>query len=428
MALKKYAFAAVFFLLSCQTVPPSSLPLANTRAFQGFSAPQQAAPLRAYLGNLHSHTGFSDGVETPAKAYEMAKRTGMEFFAITEHNHSAAGGNDGIHLTPQLYEELKRTAQRYSQRGEFAALYGQEFSTISRGNHVNVFNADTIIDVENGDFKTLYERWLPQHPEVPFIQMNHPNYRADMGLEDKPQPAIFVQDEHGHEAAEEAGAVVAQSSKQFNDYGYDDYQRSFQALVQVSAPYIKTLEILNGPGTSQRPVGKAEAFHEEDFLFYLNEGFRVAPTADQDNHFVTWGTLHTGRTGVLANDLTPASLYDAIRRRRVFATEDANTRVFFFANNQPMGAEMPWNAQVQLTLNVQDGDEPQAAYLIQIFMDQPGGRLAVPVREVSLQPGQTEAALPLAIPAPGTFVFAKIIQQNPGGVPDETWTAPIWFD
>jgi hypothetical protein len=37
----------------------------------------------------------------------------------------------------------------------FAALHGQEFSTISSGNHVNVFGWDDILTVENGNFKDL---------------------------------------------------------------------------------------------------------------------------------------------------------------------------------------------------------------------------------------------------------------------------------
>jgi len=48
----------------------------------------QGPSYNIYFGNLHSHTGYSDGSGTPAQAYQHAKNSGAgDFLAITDHAH-----------------------------------------------------------------------------------------------------------------------------------------------------------------------------------------------------------------------------------------------------------------------------------------------------------------------------------------------------
>lgn len=424
-------------IAACQGQPQLQ-PRSQTLQRFATKAPQRNG-MHVYYGNLHSHTSYSDGILIPREAYRMAIGNGLDFMAVTEHNHAAAGGSDGIWLTPERYEDLKKTAAEFTQPGKFAALYGQEFSTISSGNHMNVFNAATIIDVPNGDFKSLYEEWLPKHPEVAFIQFNHPNYKADLGLaphdidDDARLPLEARQAEARHHQLEDLAAAKLfpqqrGQSHTFNDYGYDDYQRNFAAMVQASAPYLRTLEILNGPGTNPKPQPKAEAYNEEDFFFYLNQGFKLAPSADQDNHYAHWGSLHPGRTGVLAAELTPAAIYEAIRARRVFATEDQNLEVILQANQRYMGEVLPFSPEVKLDIQFRDGDEPQASYLVQVFADQPGGEFAKPIIQQQLPAGQNTLSLSWN-PQPGVenYAFAKVSQLNENGTQDDAWTAPVWI-
>ena len=98
-----------------------------------------AQSLQVYFGNLHSHTSYSDGSDTPEEAYAHARDlAGLDFLAITEHNHLP--GANWIAATHQLYSgtastSLISTAERFNQDGQFIAIYGQEFSSISSGNH-----------------------------------------------------------------------------------------------------------------------------------------------------------------------------------------------------------------------------------------------------------------------------------------------------
>ncbi|PIQ28320.1 hypothetical protein COW36_04200 [bacterium (Candidatus Blackallbacteria) CG17_big_fil_post_rev_8_21_14_2_50_48_46] len=426
--------ASLVLLSACSAAlkPISLQPLnrqsSNLTRFSANRTPAKA--MRAYFGNLHSHTSYSDGILNPREAYRMAIGNGLDFMAVTEHNHEAAGGSDGIYLTPQLYEDLKKNAREFTTPGKFAALYGQEFSTISSGNHMNIFNAANIVDVGNGDFKTLFEKYLPAHPEIAFVQFNHPNFKRDLGLaENTPQPQIFKTDQQGHQQMEARLLPIGMMrSNLFNDYGYDDYNRDFQALAKAANPWVRSIEILNGPGTNPKPIAKAEAYMEEDYFFYLNQGFKLGPTADQDNHYAHWGSLHPGRSGVLASELTPEGIYEGLRARRIFATEDKNMAVYFTANGHWMGEDLPAAGEVQLEIQIEDKDEPQAQYLLQIFTDTPGQNTAKPIVQQTLNPGQKQFQF-VWRPEVGqeNYAFVKITQTNADGSFDDAWTAPVWI-
>lgn len=136
------------------------------------NANAQTADVR--FGNLHAHTSYSDGLGEPRDAFKMACDAGLDFFAITEHNHDAGDGkgerHDGrmIATRPDLYrgtpEALVEVANELNHPGDCVTIYGQEFSTISQGNHVNVFDVDDVIPVENGRFDLLLE-WVRNHPD-----------------------------------------------------------------------------------------------------------------------------------------------------------------------------------------------------------------------------------------------------------------------
>jgi hypothetical protein len=115
--------------------------------------------------------------------------------------------------------------------------------------------------------------------------------------------------------------------------------------------------------------------HEKDYWFYLNKGFRVAPTANQDNHFRNWGTITAARTAVLADRLTKADILQAMKARRVYATEDQNLQILFTVNGQPLGSIIRTQNPQDLTIQVQinDPDEPNAVYKVELYRDDVGG-------------------------------------------------------
>lgn len=370
----------------------------------GYAAPVCAEDYQLYFGLLHGHTSFSDGSGTPDDAFQMAKDAGLDFFAVTEHNHSQAAGRDGVFLTPQLYHELKQSARRHTADGEFVALYGQEVSTISAGNHFNVFWADELCDVRAGDFKAVYEVWLPDHREVPFIQFNHPDVREDQNPRTR-------------------------ASQRNNDYGIDDYDQDFEKLVQAGGRYAALIELIVGPAFSETTDRLHQnGIHQKDYLFYLNKGFRLAPSCGQDNHNHTWGNATHARMGVWARTLSEDGLNEAILNRRCYASEDDNLAIRFTVNDAVMGstATVDDSGAARIRVSLSDPDEPEATYRVRLFYDDAiGGEEAEEIENVRFEDEQAEIEF-THIPRPGGYYFAKVTQSSDHN--DDAWTAPVWID
>jgi len=354
---------------------------------------------------MHSHTSLSDGTGTPDDAFQSARNADLDFFAVTEHNHSRAAGDDGVFLTPSGYETLKQSAIDHTQDGVFVAIHGQEVSTISKGNHVNVFNSDNIVDIENGDFRDLYERYLRDHTEVPFIQFNHADVRKDRN----PQTP---------------------SRKRNNDYGIGQYNQDFRQLVAAADNHVSLMELIIGPAFSPATnFAHHNGKHEHDYLFYLNEGFRIAPSAGQDNHEPNWGFSTEARMGVWATALTKEAIFKALRDRRTFASEDRNISVSFRAGETWMGdtVEITPDSQLDFQFSILDPDEPGARYKVKVFEDAAiGGDLprVVDIIEVN---GNTNNFQFSRNPDVGSYYFLKITQSSTSeGDRDDIWTAPIW--
>lgn len=380
-----------------------------------------AQQLHVYFGNLHAHTSYSDGSGTPAMAFDHARLAGLDFMAITEHNHSAAeqgakDRRDGVLIAndPDLYNgtpsngELSviEAAGIATRPGEFVALYGQEFSAISKGNHANVFEIGDVIPAANGAFDDL-AAWLAQHPDstglAPIVQFNHPSSEY----------------------------------RRTTEYGRDDFG-SDEAWLAAMGAHAALIEVICGPGLNSGVGVEIDRNAEYDYVHYLNLGFRVAPTGNQDNHYYNWGDMTSARTGVVAAELTRESIIAALRARHVYATTDANLRVIARVNGKLCGdaIRVPQSgSELEITIDIRDDNEPNAVYEVEVFSDEnPGGDLASPVEYKALGTGNgTHRVEGIAATGADQYVFFRIYQradedEGESARADSVWTAPVWMD
>ncbi len=207
--------------------------------------------------------------------------------------------------------------------------------------------------------------------------------------------------------------------------------------------YACLIEVLNGPGLSKE-IGRQPTVFESDYKHYLNLGFHLGPTGDQDNHYETWGKLTEARTGIVAEHLTKTDLLAAMRARHVYATEDKNLRAIFrvrypgIPDNQPLlcgdivRAPPPVKTELAITFSLTDDDEPEADYHIDVFAGNIDDDLPTVIEQHS-QEGNTTAGQPGTIggvkyTGGRQFVYFRVTQGNVDGDEDRLWTAPIWFD
>jgi hypothetical protein len=338
-----------------------------------------------YYGNLHSHTGYSDGVLTPADAYAYARFTAptpLDFLAVTDHNHSGAG------MQLADYSAGLAEAAAATVDGQFVAIYGQEWGLAASG-HVNIFESEDLfgweagnydVFVAEGDYSGLYSAILANPPA---------SY---------PPMALFC-----HPGSD----------------NFDDYlvTANGQSVVHLMA-------LVNGPAqstaTDETDIGNTN--FDAAFGEALMKGYRVSPTADQDNHHGNWGSSTQSRTGVLALEKTKSAIMDALAARRTFASMDHNANVEFSADGHPLGEAFTAAEGIRIAARVSDPDPGAAVTMIEVFRGTTGTSAATRVafnegnseiqwRELDSFPDGTE-----------THYYLRIRLVDGGSI----WTGPVY--
>lgn len=248
---------------------------------------------QVYYGNLHSHTSYSDGEQTPWDAYVYAKDVaGLDFLAVTDHMEQ---------LSSSEYTQIQSSAQLSTVNGTFVGIAGYEWSSPYYG-HVNVFNTTEMSSVLTYSNWSGFRDWMMERPDA-FAQFNHPG-----------------------------------DESYFNNW-YD-----FEYKGEQTDASFALIEFQN--------IQQADDWYE----LSLNKGWHLSPVWNQDNHSPDWGTKNEGRAGLWCSDLSLNSIYDAIKLGRTFATMDRNAMVWLESNNNAMGSRCARYADMPFTIKLNDSD------------------------------------------------------------------------
>jgi hypothetical protein len=264
-----------------------------------------------------------------------------------------------------------------------------------------VIDAPRVIEVDNGDFLTLLEQWLPMNLDTqgqePVVLLNHP---------------------------------ATSGSPRDREYGIDDFEGDVEWLEALDR-HAPLMNLINGPSHAEGTNLPNSAPSESEFQRYLNIGLHVAPTADQDNHKRNWGDSTRARTGLLAPSLTKASLLTAMRQRHAYATEDRNLRIVSRVNGELMGARIVGAAvpaagtALSISVAIADDDEPAAGYTMEVFSDQIGGTdVATLVRTQTVSGDGTHTITGVTYQGGAQYVYLRIRQADG----NRAWTAPVWLE
>jgi len=320
-----------------------------------------------YHGNFHSHTGNSDGEESPPVAFAYARDVaGLDILAVTDHLEQLYLYYVGI--PDDEYPECRETASQLSST-TFLALCGYEYGSarmpdlIQSAGHSNVFFNDALLPMVQTDFHDYYAS-VAALPNI-ITQFNHP------GDEDPTQT--------------------------FGDFEF------YPAIFQQMAFYE-----FNGNG----PVWDL-------FFTALANGWWLSPVFNQDNHSANWGTANDQRTGIYMTALDMPSLYDAFAQRRTFAANDKNATIRFMAEDACwMGSRLSGLSTYSLTVDVSDPDENDSFAAIELYD---------PLKNIIATQdctAATECLLSFELTVTGpTYVVARAVQTDG----EYLVAAPIWM-
>ena len=396
-------------------------------------------------------------------AWEYARDEGnMDFMALSPHVADDRPDEALINpnMTEEGYETILRVASEVTREsdGDFVAIPSMEWNTNSAGNHVGILGTNTLSKVERGRFDLLYEEFLPQRVddgERPLLQFNHPRtFRQNEDSLSGNWDQIF--DVNLQEIPSDS-----ERRHKFNDFGLNDYpplkhvidswidgdempsreivSETLSNIEEVTRPYLRLMEVTIGRGTDiahedgENPSWverDGEPYHytrvESDWHYYLLEGFRLAPSANHDNHYANWGTGHSTRTAIVARDLTEQALLDGIDRRQVYASEDENLAIGFYADGRiPMGSHMGTtenHVNLQLHFHDPDGDGPHE---VRLMHGRVGDDEVTSRTHMTNVPEESWLGLTLPLASTGEhFTYVEIYNRE---TQRTAWTAPIWI-
>lgn len=359
------------------------------------------AQFAAYFGQLHSHTAeYSDGAGTLNEALDyvedIPESDNIDFVAFTDHSNyfdstSAPNPAEALYDTSKMTTESANKWKAYNNAiddfnassPDRIALAGYEMTWSGGPGHINTFNTPGIVSRNN---KTLNDK------------------TGDAGLQAYYNLLI------------EAGSKGVASINQLNHPGttfgnFSDFAYYTPALDN----YVQLVEVGNGEGQ----IGAGGYYPSyEQYIMALDKGWHVAPTNNQDNHKGSWGNANDARNVIYADSLTEEGLFDAIRERRLYATEDKNLEISYTLDGHMMGSQLGTDdvgENVNIAVTVYDPDYSDGISKVEVVVN--SGRVAHTWDSI---PASGE--LSCTIPAAYSYYFIRVTQMD-GNL---AVTAPVW--
>lgn len=328
-----------------------------------------------YFGQLHAHTNLSDGTGSVEEAFDYASKVeNLDFFAVTDHSDSFDNADAG-----EIAKDGAGISTGWAAGKQAAA------------------------SVTNEDFVGLFgfEMTWPEDKQLGHIStFNTPGWRTRDQADFENVPTAL---EHYYKAL----TTVPGSVSQFNhpDIIHGDFER-FDHYSPEYDEAISLLEIAGEDGVV-------------DCAYYdlaLDKGWHVAPTNNQNNHNGQWGDASRARTVILAETLTEEALYDAMKDRRVYATQDSDLTVYYTLNGAVMGSMIPKSEEAEITVFLNDPTDV-AIGKVEVIAD---GGVVLDSADV----GTPAQVLEMSVSGGHSYYYLRITQ--PDG--DVAVTAPVWMD
>jgi len=353
-------------------------PALGIGAFLTARAGDAPSQYNLYFGDLHSHTGFSDGMGTPDLAYAAARASGADFLAVTDHY---------FELNDAEWASMISSANANTVDNEFVAMAAYEYYLVGI-NEINVYGTETMAPhpgltpnaqysgdrMDGGSFLPAFYDWIAGEPGA-IGQWNHPlSY----------------------------GCPICWDFYQFAFV--DDDRDAGMGMIEIFNGYIR----------------------ESSYIKALDNGWHVMPTATADTHTDDWISGCEMRTVLLAQGLIREDLYDAMRNGRGYATLDSDLRVTYTLNGEVMGSVLgAGGSSFEARLHIEDpsGLATDAITLVEIVSD--GGSVVWSMEG----DGSTVFDQTVVLESEDArYYYVRIsTQSNEQGLPGLTaWTAPVW--
>ncbi|MDH3519207.1 MAG: DUF3604 domain-containing protein [Myxococcales bacterium] len=339
---------------------------------------------RVLWGDLHGHSNLSDGTGVPEDYFRYARDvSALDVVALTDHDH---WGMFPLVEHPEMWREIVEQTRRFYAPGRFVTLLGFEWTSWIHGHRHVLYFGDRGELFDSVDTRTESPRQLWDALAAGgFEALTFAHHSAggpvptnwDIPPDPRFEPLTEIVSIHGNSEAQDAP------------------DRIYSAI----------------PGNFVRDA--------------LARGYRLGFVGSGDRHDGHPGAYqleppHGGLAAILAEDVTRESVLEALRERRVYATNGARILLRAGLGAHRMGS----------VVSLARGERLSAEMVVQVLAQAPLDRVEI-VRSGAVVDG---AALggqwdilfssEIADLEAGEYVYARVVQDD-GGM---AWSSPVFVE
>jgi hypothetical protein len=333
---------------------------------------------RLYWGDLHGHSGLSDGSGTPDDYFSYGRDVaGLDICALTDHD---AHGLMPLDESPETWALLQKKSSEYYESGTFVTFLGYEWTN-----------------------------WTYGHKHVLFLDDDGPLFSFRRSASAKPEG--LWRSLKGREAItishHVAGGPIA------TDWNYHDPE--MEMLVEVCS--------VHGNSESSgcpKQIYSAEAGHFVQDALAM--GYRLGIVASGDTHNGHPGrkdpfSITGGLVGVYARSLTREGVWEALKKRRVYGTSGPRIVLDFVVNGYRMGEEVKIGAPREprtISIRVVGMEDLSLVELVKnrgVLKSWDGQGREGDFRFIDDSPAED-----------GEYYYVRVMQKD-GGM---AWSSPVW--
>jgi len=297
---------------------------------------------RLYWGELHAQTWFSDGWYTsvarnPDEAYQYYRYVaGLDFAAVTDHDCCWEGvlqtpfGVIGNWFTDDFmksygWEKEKEAVKKNYDEGKFVTLLAQEWTH---------------------DYEA-YNTYGDGHYNIYYNCVDEPEFYSCLDVPTNRVYKMFdVLEEWKNETGSDVFMIPHHLQHPTLGWSYQYYDEELVPLVEIcqTRGSSEMRNDLGNPvpfsGGTNVPLHSAMSEPGHTVQDALAMGYMMGFMASTDDHAIgETAPSHVCLTGVMAENLTRESVFDALKDRRCVATSGAGTRMIidFTVNGHTVG-------------------------------------------------------------------------------------------
>jgi hypothetical protein len=257
---------------------------------------------RVLWGDLHGHSALSDGTGTVEDYFRYARDVAaLDVAALTDHDH---WGMEPLALNPQFWAEIRRQGDLFYRPGRFVTVLGYEWTSWIHGHrHVLYFDSEgEVLSSVDPAFESPEQLWAAL----------------------KGKPALTL-------AHHSAGGPIPTNWQ----IPPDPELEPVTEIVSVHG----SSEAMDSPGLIYSPL-------PGNFVRdVLDRGYKFGFVGSGDSHDGHPGLAHLtsasgGLAAFLTSDLTREGILEALRSRRVYATNGPRIVMATRLGGRLMGADV----------------------------------------------------------------------------------------